>query len=199
MSDDGPRGAPPKKALPEAFDELREGLYYANQLFQEKQDAGRQGIITACHAVVRFLAVTHQNPELAAPILALRETIRDLERGVANPIINPNAEISRRSRSALKKHASVIAAVCLEALVELGEPVEESASRVARHVGGWRVLGGQAITANTIKNWRNGFRSLPTNERKHFDLMRSDLLNFGNARKEIERLLRDGPPGTPKT
>ena len=199
MSDDGPRGAPPKKDLPEAFDELREGLYYANLLFEEKEDAGRQGIITACHAVIRFIAVTHQNPELAAPLIALREAVRDLERGVANPIINPNAENSRRSRSALKKHASVIAAVCLEVLVELGDPVEESASRVARHVGGWRVLGGQPVTANTIKNWRNGFRSLPTIEREPFDLMRSDLLTCGNASKEIERLLHDGPPGTPKT
>jgi hypothetical protein len=62
--------------LPAAFDELRDGLYCANVLFEENEDAGRQGIATACHAVVRFIAVTHQNQELAAPLLALREAIR---------------------------------------------------------------------------------------------------------------------------
>jgi hypothetical protein len=199
MSDDGPRGAPPKKDLPEAFDELREGLYYANRLFEETEDSGRTGIITACHAVVRFIAVTHQASELAAPLMALREAILDLQRGVANPILNPNADNSLRSRSALKKHASVIAAVCLEVLVELGDSVEAAAARVARYVGVWRVLGGQQVTANTIKNWRNSFRSLPINSRKPFDLMRNDLLTCENTRNEIERLLSGGPPGTPKT
>lgn len=50
VSHDGPRGAPPKKELPEAFRELLEGLYYANDLFETKEDAGREGTVTACHA-----------------------------------------------------------------------------------------------------------------------------------------------------
>jgi hypothetical protein len=199
VSHDGPRGAPPKKDLPEAFSELLQGLYYANIMFEEKEDAGREGIVTACHAVVRFIAVSHQNPELAAPLLAVREAILDLERGVANPIISSNLENNRRSRSALKKHASAMAAVFLEVLIEMGNPVEDSASRIARHVGEWRIMAGQAISANTIKNWRNGYRSLPANERKPFDLMRSDLLTCGDGSKEIERFLRNGPPGIPKT
>ncbi len=199
VSHDGPRGAPPKKELSAAFHELLEGLYYANILFEEKEDAGREGIATACQAVARFIAVTHQPPLLAAPLLALRGAILDLEQGVSNPIIDLDEGNAVRARSSLKKHASAVAAVCLEALVELGDPVEESAARIARHVGNWRAIGKQPISANTIKNWRNSFRALSTDERMPFDLMRTDLLKLKDARPEIERLLRDGPSGTPKT
>jgi hypothetical protein len=199
VSHDGPRGAPSRKDLPEAFDELLEGLYYANRLFETKEDAGREGIATACHAVVRFIAVTHQPPLLAAPLLALRAAILDLEQGVSNPILDLNAANNRRSRSALKKHANVVAAVCLEVLVELKAPLEETASMVAQRVADWRIMGDQRVTAHTIKNWRHQYRALPAHDRRVFDLMRSDLLNLKNPRQEIERLLRDGPHGMPKT
>jgi len=195
----GPRGAPPKKSLPDAYRELLEGLYYANELFETKEDAGREGIAMACHAVARFIAVTHQPPLLAAPLLSLRGAILDLERGVSNPIINPDAATGRRSRSALKKHASTVAAVCLEVLVELGDPLDEAASRVARQVSNWRVMGDQEVTATTLKNWRNQARGAPVDERAAFDLMRKDLLACSDTRGEIDRLLRNGPPGMPKT
>jgi hypothetical protein len=52
MADDenhgGPRGAPPKKDLPDAYQEFLEGLFYANQVFEYKDDAGRDGITIAC-------------------------------------------------------------------------------------------------------------------------------------------------------
>jgi hypothetical protein len=41
---DGPRGAPPRKDLPEAVHELLEGLWYANHLFEEEEDAGRMAL-----------------------------------------------------------------------------------------------------------------------------------------------------------
>lgn len=196
---DSPRGAPPKAALPDAFRELLEGLYYANQLFETKEDAGREGIATACHAVARFIAVTHQPPLLAAPLLALRAAILDLERGVSNPIIDIGAVQGRRSRSSLKKHAIAVAAVCLEVLVELGDPLEEAASRVARQASNWRVMGDQEVTGTTLKNWRNQARGAPAAERAAFDIMRKDLLACSDTRGEIDRLLRSGPPGMPKT
>jgi len=197
-SHDGPRGAPSKKDLPHAFRELLDGLNYANHLFETKEDAGREGIATACQAVARFIAVTHQPPVLAAPLLALRAAILDLQRGVSNPIVDLNGANGRRSRSALKKHASTVAAVCLEVLVDLGDPVDEAASRVARLAANWSAWGGQQITANTIKNWRNQIRAMRADERAAFDLMRKDLLEHG-GRQAVERLLSDGPPGMPKT
>lgn len=197
-SHDGPRGAPPKKDLPEAFREFLDGLNYANHLFETENDAGRKGIATACHAVTRFIAVTHQPPLLAAPLLALRAAILDLEKGVRNPIIDLDDANGSRSRSALKKHAIAVVAVCLEVLVELGDPVEEAASRIARLAASWSTWGDQQITADTIKNWRNQMRAKRADERAAFDLMRKDLLEHGR-RHEVERLLSGGPPGVPKT
>lgn len=196
---DGPRGAPPKKDLPEAFYELLNNLNYASHLFETEEDAGRKGIAMACRAVTRFIAVTHNPPNLAAPLMALREAILDLEQGVSNPIINLDDGNGRRPRSALKKRAIAVAAVCLEVLVELGDPVNEAATEVARKAGLWRVMGDQAVTKITVKNWRNSLRGASADDRAPFDHMRNDLLTCGNARAEIEKLLRDGPPGIPKT
>ena len=195
----GPRGAPPKKDLPDAYRELREALFYANHVFEEKEDCGREGIIIACHAVARFIAVNHENPLLVAPLLAMGAALLDLQKGVTNPIIDSSSGDGRRSRSSLKKQIISVAAVCLEALVELGDPVDEAASRVARYAGGWRGMGDQLVTATTVKNWRNQQRALPAEERKTFDLMRKDLLTCGDTRGEIEALLHNGPPGIPKT
>jgi hypothetical protein len=195
----GPRGAPPEKDLPDAYRELLQGLFYANQVFDEKDDAGREGIIIACHAVARFIAVTHQNPLLVAPFLALRSALLDVEKGISNPILDPRVEIGKQSRSSIKKQISVVAAACLEALVADGDPLKEAASRVARHVLRWRGIGDQRVTFKTIMNWREHYRALPEDERKPFDLMRTDLSTRPDRRAQVEKLLRDGPPGIPKT
>jgi hypothetical protein len=196
---DGPRGAPPKKDLPEAYREFLEALFYANQVFEQRDDAGREGITIACHAVARFIAVNHENPLLVAPLLAVRAALLDLSKGITNPIIDPSSGDGRRSRSSLKKHAITVAGACLEALVKLGDPVDEAASRVARYAREWRGMGDQPVTTNTVKNWRNHLPALPPEESKAFDLMRKDLLTCGDTRKEIEALLHHGPPGIPKT
>jgi hypothetical protein len=195
----GPRGAPPKKDLPDAYRELLEALFCANHIFEEKEDCGREGIVIACHAVARFIAVNHENPLLVAPLLAMRAALLDLQKGVTNPIIDPSSGDGRRSRSSLKKHAITVAGACLEALVELRDPVDEAASRVARYAAEWRGMGDQPVTATTVKNWRNQQRGLPPGERKTFDLMRKDLLTCGDTRGEVEALLHNGPPGIPKT
>ena len=194
----GPRGAPPKKHVLAANRELLAGLYYATQIFQEKGDAGREGIIIACHAVARFIAVRHENPELAAPFLALRAAMLDLQKGRGNPILMTEASDTPRPRSQLKKHMIVTAAACLEALVELNDPLEIAASRVARQAGKWPGIGTK-ITANTIKNWRDSQRSSAVDERKSFELISKDLLTRLNPREAVEKLLQDGPPGIPKS
>jgi hypothetical protein len=194
-----PRGAPPKKDLPDAYRELLEALFYANHVFEEKEDCGREGIIIACHAVARFIAVNHENPLLVAPLLTMRAALLDLQKGVTNPIIDPSSGDSRRPRSSLKKHAITVAGACLEALVELGDPLEEAASRVARYAGEWRGMGSEPVTAGTVKSWRNQLRALSPEDRKTFEFMRKDLLTCGDTRREVEALLHSGPPGIPKT
>ena len=166
---------------------------------RKRRTLGAKEFVLASHAVAWFIAVTHQNPLLAAPLLALRGAILDLEKGITNPIITPGLDEGRRSRSSLKKHAITVAAICLETLVELGDPVDQAASRIARYAGEWRVMGDQPVTATTVKNWRHHQRALPAEQRKAFELMRNDLLTCGNTRGEIEALLHNGPRGIPKT
>jgi hypothetical protein len=194
----GPRGAPPKKHVLAAYRELLTSLYYATQIFHEKGDTGREGIIIACHAVAQFIAVRHENPELAAPFLALRAAMLDLQKGRGNPILMTEASDTPRPRSQLKKHMIVTAAACLEALVELNDPLEIAASRVARQASKWPGIGTK-ITANTIKNWRDSQRSSAVDERKSFELISKDLLTRLNPREAVEKLLQDGPPGIPKS
>jgi hypothetical protein len=195
----GPPGAPPEKPLPEAFREFLEALFYANQVFEDKDDAGREGITIACHAVARFIAVTHQNPLLVAPFLALRMALLDLEKGNSNPILDLRVTLGKQSRSSIKKHVSLIAAACLEALVAEGDPLKKAASRIARHVQHWRGIGAQPVAAKTVMNWREHYKSLPEQERRHFDLIEKDLSGRPDRRARVEQLLRDGPPGIPKT
>lgn len=182
-----PRGAPPQLPLPDAFQELCQNLYYATQVYSEEGDAGRKGIEIALRSVVRFLAVNHVSPELAAPLLAMRGALLDLDKGVSNPIIT--GEMTQRSRSTLHLHAKMVTAACLEVLVELGGPLDETAAYVARSVGKW--LPQQTITATTVRNWRDEQRALPVNERRPFDLLVKDLMQAANSRLEIERILTD--------
>jgi hypothetical protein len=194
----GPGNAPPHKNLPDAFGEFLEGLLYANHVFERKDDAGREGIIIACHAVARFIFVTQHSPFLVAPLLALRAALLDLEKGISNPILDPRATIGKQSRSSIKKQIRLLAAACLEALVAEGDALKAAASRVARHVIKWRGVGDHDVTAKTIMNWREHYNSLPQQERKPFDKLKK-ALEGPDRRARVEQLLRDGPPGIPKT
>jgi hypothetical protein len=185
--------------LPDAYRQLLENLYYANEVFKNEGDSGREGIRIACRAVVQFIMVRHENPELAAPLMALGSALIDVEKGIKSPILYPEASDGSRSRSSLKKHLITVASVCLEVLVERGDRLDEAATIVARRVANWPSLGDQNVTASTIRNWRDQQRALPVEERKSFDRMKRDLLSRPEARRELEALLRNGPPGIPKS
>jgi hypothetical protein len=195
----GPRGAPPKMELPDAYHQLLENLYYANEVYKNKGDSGREGIRIACRALAQFIMVRHENPELAAPLMALGSALVDVEKGIKSPILYPEATGGSRSRSSDKKHLIAVASVCLEVLVEKGDKLDEAASIVARRVANWSGLGDQNVNGRTIRNWREQQRALPADERKSFDRMKSDLLSHPDTRRAIEALLQNGPPGIPKS
>jgi hypothetical protein len=199
MQQEGPRGAPVKKELPEAYKELLENLYYAQHEFHGRGDAGREGVRIACQAVVRFLAVGHINPELAAPFLAVRAALEDLENSITHELFDLDSNESRRSRSGQKKHLQAVASVCLEALVGLGDPLEQAASLVARHVGSWPGRGSQIISAKTVQNWRDQQRAGSPAERTPFETMLKDLQTRPGPRKAVMDLLLGGVPGIPKS
>ena len=192
--DEGPRGAPPYQDLEAAYAELLTALWYALHLFKTKNDAGREGVRTACHAVARFIAVRHENPELSAPFLAMHEALIDLDKGVEAELLSRTGA-KERSRSSQRAHLHRLASVYLEVLVETNEPLEIAAQYVARHVNKWSGIGPQEITGNTIQNWRERERRDFGPERAKFDDLRGELLRLENPKGEVERLLRAGPPG----
>ena len=207
MADDanhgGPRSAPAKKDLPDAYRELLEALRYANNVFEEKEDCGREGIIMACHAVARFIAVTHKEPSLVAPPLAMRAALKDPAKGgyESKSYRSQTPPVGADRETSLKKHAIMTAAVCLEALVKLGDPPGRcgfARSEVCEQMA-WN--GRSAGHSNHRKKpgeiQQRG--KLPAEVRKPFDIIREDLLSCGDTRGETESLLRNGPPGIPKT
>jgi hypothetical protein len=198
VSDQGPRGAPPFQELDAAYHELMQGLWYAHLVFASKGDAGREGVRIACHAVARFIGVRHENPELAAPLLAMRQALDDWEKGLDTELLTKNPHEMERSRSGQKRHVKALASACLEVLVgEMG--LDAAARYVARHVSGWPGIGAQEVTATTLQNWRTEERAAPPSVKTPFQVMVADLRSRKDARAEVERLLRDGPPGIPKS
>ncbi len=178
--------------------ELLQSLYYLFTQFKNKGDGGREGVRLACQAAARFIAVRHENPELAVPFLAIYQALLDFDRGVQTELLA--TEPLQRSRSGQKAHLKRVASACLEVLVKKREPLKVAARRVARAVTKWPNIGEQQITATTIENWREAERRQPPgDERSHFDKLCKHILSRDNPKAEIERLLRDGPPDAPKS
>jgi hypothetical protein len=117
MGDQGPRGAPEKQDLEPAYNELMGKLYLAFKQYSDEGDAGRKGVSAACWAVVQFIAVRHENPELAIPFLAIRQALTDFDNHV-DPDLLSRTGAKERSRSGVKAHLRRWASVCLEVLIE---------------------------------------------------------------------------------
>ena len=129
----------------------------------------------ACQAVARFIAVRWENPELAIPLLATYGAFADPKRGVKAELFSTDEPIPR-SRSSLRDHVRMWAAVCLEVLMELGEPLAVARELVARHVSSWAGMEGSAVTGVTVENWRNTWRAKGTTERQQFEQIRNHFL-----------------------
>jgi hypothetical protein len=164
-----PAGAPAFKSRPAAERELLHSLWYAAEVFLKEGDGGIEGCKIACQAVARLIAVRHQNPELAAPFLALRVALQDVERGVRPDLFSTDPALRKRSRSSQRKHLQMLASVALDVLMFLGDTHERAAARVARGVSEWPGFEPAAVTPVTIKNWRNQMLGSAPQEGAHFD------------------------------
>ena len=193
-----PGGAPPWKSRTAAYRELMELLWYASEAFRNEGDGGIEGAKITCKAVARFIAVRHENPELAAPFLALHLELENVERGVQPEMFSRNPSLRKRSRSLQRKHLRILASVALDVLMFLGEAQNQAAARVARSAQEWPGFEPSAVTAVTIKNWRNQILSESATERAQFDKLREYLLGLPDPRGEVEKLLSE-PPGVAKT
>lgn len=95
---EAPGGAPPFKPHRSAYHELMTGLWSAQEIFQNEGDGGLEGAKAACRAAARFVAVRHENPELAGPFLALYKALEDLENGI-KPELSPGAHPRKRGHA----------------------------------------------------------------------------------------------------
>jgi hypothetical protein len=193
-----PAGAPPWLSLRAANEEFLRSLFYAFNQFKVKGDNGREGARLACQAAARFIAVRHENPELAAPFLAIAGALIDFERGVGTELFA--VQPLKRSRSGQKAHLKRVASACLEVLVKTGVPLEVAALKVAIGVASWRNIGEQKVDATTIENWREAERRRPPGAaRSHFDNLCGYIFGREDPVKEVERVLLEGRPDAPKS
>jgi hypothetical protein len=174
-----------------------EGLYYASELFKNEGDGGIAGAKTAMHAVARYIAVRHERPELAAPILAIHQGFSDLENGVLPDLFSNDPVPKERSRARQHKHAQLTASVLMEALMQLGSTQQQAAARVARKASSWPGMSARKLTATTIRNWRDKHRS--KDEGSQFQLMLREILRSDDPRALTDRFLEEGPLGIPAT
>ena len=195
-----PGGAPPFQPARAAYREFLQNLWYAQELFQLKGDAGLEGAKLACQAVARFIAVRHENPELAAPILALFKALEDVEKGIEPELFSLDLSKKReRSRSSLRKHVQLLAAVAMEVLKDIGVPLDQAADLVAEKVAKWPQFRGVEITATTIRNWREACRRKGDPRNPQFLKLKHHLLEQSDPRAAVDRFLIGGPPGLPES
>lgn len=197
-----PAGSPPFKAHRRAYRELMQKLWYANELFRNEGDGGLEGAKTACLAIKDYIAVRHENPELAAPFISIAQAFEDLERGITPEIFSTDVRPKKRPRSSEHRRLQIFAA----ALLDVSMVVENSApaSRNRDQVASWiadsvrRWPGMTRVDAVTVINWRDQMHKKPWHEQQQFDAIRSHLLGLSNPRLKVEEILKY-PPGAAKT
>lgn len=192
-----PGGAPAFQPHRSAYRELMTGLWYAQEMFKNEGDGGLEGAKAACRAAARFLAVRHENPELAGPFLALFKALEDLERGIEPELFSQGTPPKERSRSSQRKHAQLFAAALTEVLIGVGHTLDDAARLVATAVDRWPQFAGQAVTATTIRNWRDRCRAVGDPLHDQFLQISHHILSLQIPRAEVDRFLREGPPGNP--
>ncbi len=194
---DSPAGAPSFKGHRAAYRELLEALWYAAERFEGRGDRGREGAQLACRAVARFIAVRHESPRLAAPLLAIGESFKDLEEGLNPPLFSRKPDARERERSSQRRHVQMLAAAAMEVLVQLGRMAPDAGRQVARAIQKWPIIRAQAVTWTTVRNWRSQVRKGNDPRNRQFRELCEFMISRPKPEGEVEKLLRN-PPGTPR-
>ncbi len=129
-----------------------------DNLETDHQSNGRAGAFIALGAVCDFLEGFADVPggKLADPLRALMVALKNLDEGVANPMLE-RAVVCHRTRGSDAWHIVVSFAVAaMEAAKETGLTLDQAAARVSRdlHRRGFRQTSGKAIDGATVRNWR---------------------------------------------
>src|SRR5262245_5837466 len=104
--------------------EFAETLRQAAWIFENEKNGRFLGSIIACRAVARFIYRRNGGAELAAPFLHIAEAFEELEKGGTPRLFSKKTALEKeRERSPERKHIQRLAAMALEVLVTLGDPV----------------------------------------------------------------------------
>jgi hypothetical protein len=170
-----------------------ETLRQAAWIFEHEQDGRFRGSILACRAVARFIHQSDGGAELASPFLHIAAAFTHLERGGRPRLFSKKTAPAReRDRSPERKHMQRLAAVALDVLVELGDPLAQAAATVARHVNSWPTMAAQQVAGATVVAWRKQQRQ---SKSKEFEIIVRQTLEEPDPRATIQNLLQTGPPG----
>jgi hypothetical protein len=202
---------PENTAQPASPDEVEqeflESLRQAAFLFEREANGRFQGSILACKAVARFIYRRGGGAELAGPFFQIAAAFEDLDRGGKPRLFSKKTVPEKeRERSPERRHIHMLAAAALEVSVRLTprgsrawdedtKKMSHAADRIARHVNKWPGMAAQTVTSRTVIAWRNQQRKLSKAARKPFDLVVEKILADPAPQKELDRLLRSGPPG----
>jgi hypothetical protein len=179
--------------------EFAEALRVAAYVFQHELDGRFRGAILACQAVIRLIKLRGGGAELAGPFVRIAEAFADLEAGGNPSLFAPkNSSTKERARSPERRVIHALAAAALDVLVRLGDEVNIAAARVARHVNHWPGMDRQDVQAITVINWRKALLNSNARRGEAYDRVGQvvdAIMAQSDPRAEVERLLKQGPPG----
>ena len=144
--------------ISEAFDVLFAHLLEAKRRFENGDQAGRDGVVHALEAVLKFLALFEQvqSASLHAPLTALFDALLHLDDGGTYPMLQKVGRSGRARASAGRELLKGIVAFTVDRLCALGTSAPEAHVTVAGTLESEEVSparGNGPVTARTVRLW----------------------------------------------
>jgi hypothetical protein len=150
-------GAINQSELAAAMHFLGQTLGAASHYDPSRPDHGRASVVAALVGVNQLIAALFPNkPALPVPLIDLACALKDLDRGIVGPLLQPT-EISHRPPKALLDDLfTALPAAAMTLLMTAGTKREDAGREIARHLErmGYRHASGDRISASQIAKWR---------------------------------------------
>jgi hypothetical protein len=179
---------------------LFEEMERAAELLQSQEDFGRSGIGHAVHACYSFLHVRGLSGQALKPLIDLIRALKSVDKRILPELFDPKvkpAQIPARkwSRSPAALETKVLAAACMDALMNNDVSKSTAARRVADHASQWPRVSEGMIAANTVTNWRDELLQAPKRSDLRQSFVRLSLMFSQGARSKahLKEALRLGP------
>jgi len=164
-----PSGEPVTKGAPQLAgainpSELAAAMHFLGQTLgtashydPSRPDHGRATVVAALVGVNQLIAALFPNkPALPVPLIDLACALKDLDRGIVGPLLQPT-EISHRPPKALLDDLfTALPAAAMTLLMTAGTKREDAGREIARHLErmGYRHASGDRISGSQIAKWR---------------------------------------------